>query len=95
MQFKGDSGKFRMALLLAGFFPQSEGSIFNDNTKDHKRRRLKLWFADPVFAASQEQQKVLEGYLKAFFGGRILSMYFIKSPTWYHGGESLCIQLQG
>ncbi len=91
--FKGDLGLFRAALLLSGFPGRSESSIFNDNSKDHTTRRLKLWFADPVFEASQEQQKALEAHLREAFGARILRMYFIQNSTPY-GGKSLCIKLQ-
>lgn len=90
---RGDIGLFRSALLLAGFFYQSEGSIFNDNWKDGSRR-LKLWFSDGIFGASQEQQKVLEGYLREVFGNRILSMYFTSTPGWFGDNKSLCIRLK-
>lgn len=91
---RGDIGLFRSALLLAGFFNQSEGTIFNDFRKIEGFRRLKLWFADSVFNASQEQQKALEGYLREAFGDRILSMYFTSTPGWFGGAYSLCIRLK-
>lgn len=91
---RGDIGLFRSALLLAGFFHQSEGSIFNDYRKKEGFRRLKLWFAGSVFEASQEQQKALEGYLREVFGDRILSMYFTSTPCWSAAAYSLCIRLK-
>jgi hypothetical protein len=96
MQYRGDLGLFRASLMLAGFCPQSEDMIFNDNTRDGKRRRLKLWFADRVFQASQEQQKVLEQHLRDAFGKRILCMYFSQNVWHWSGnpGKSLCIRLK-
>jgi hypothetical protein len=97
--YRGDTGLFRAALDAAGFKSASDTydsrHIFNDNSKDHLRRRLKLWFADAVFEAPQKQQRKLERELRARFGDRILAMYFTQSPTWYrYGGHSLCIRLQ-
>ena len=91
--YRGDIGLFRAALLLSGFFRRSESSIFNDKSKDGTRR-LKLWFADGIEDASQEQQWALEGLLREVFGKRILSMYFIECPHWCGGGASLCIKLK-
>jgi hypothetical protein len=91
--YKGDVGLFRRALLLAGFFPQSEASIFNDNWKDGTRR-LKLWFAASVGRASQEQQQVLAGHLREFFGDRIISMYFTMGISWAGAWPQLCIRLK-
>jgi hypothetical protein len=93
MHFRGDTGLFRSALMLAGFFPQAECSIFNDNHKSGGRR-LKLWFADSVFKAPQEQQKALEKELRAVFGDRIKTMYFVDAPYWVWCTKSLCIQLK-
>ena len=90
---RGDIGLFRSALLLAGFMRESEGSIFNDDSKDHTRRRLKLWGGTAVFNASQEDQKVLEGYLREFFGDRIISMYFVPGHYWHMDSKSLCIKM--
>ena len=84
--FRGDTGLFRAALMLAGFWPKSEGLIFNDKRKDGSRR-LKLWVAASVFSASQEQQKVLEQSLREAFGDRIRTMYFSNL-------KGLCIQLK-
>lgn len=91
---RGDIGLFRSALLLAGFFHQSEGTIFNDDNKDHTTRRLKLWFADSVFNAPQEQQRALEHWLREAFGDRILAMYFVSGYCWYERAYSLCIRLK-
>jgi len=98
-QYKGDIGKFRRALLNAGFVRQSDGSIFNDDSKAKVKtnvRRLKLWFASDVFDATQKQQRRLEKYLRSEFGERILTMYFVENSTPYggFGATSLCIKLQ-
>ena len=91
-KLRGDCGLFRGALLLAGFLPQCEYSIFNDNHKDGSRR-LKLWRADAIFESSQRQQKVLEQHLRETFGNSIRSMYFVEAPYWLGSRKSLCIQL--
>jgi hypothetical protein len=92
---RGDIGLFRSALLLAGFVRESEDSIFNDDSRDHTRRRLKLWSAESIFNASQEDQKVLGGYLREFFGDRIISMYFVPGMHYWHtdATKSLCIKM--
>ncbi len=96
-KYRGDTGLFRAALDAAGF--KSSGSaldrrhIFNDDSKDHLRRRLKLWFATKIFESSQKQQRKLERELRARFGDRILAMYFIAANSRY-GGYSLCIKLR-
>ncbi len=92
--YRGDVGLFRAALLLAGFFTRSECLIFNDRSKVTGARRLKLWFADSVNEASQEQQWALEGYLREVFGDRIQSMYFLPGMPWNRGNASLCIRLK-
>lgn len=98
---KGDIGLFRGALLLAGFFGQVDSFIFNDDSKAKPKqptRRLKLWFANPVFNAPQEQQQALEGSLRDAFGERIISMYFVEAFPWRKGAKinpkSLCIRLR-
>ena len=97
--YRGDIGLFRSALLLAGFWQASESSIFNDDSKAKPKkptRRLKLWFADSVFGASQEQQWALEGFLREAFGDRIISMNFIEGGTpWaLNNWKSLAIKLR-
>ena len=96
--YRGDTGLFRAALDAAGFKSSSDTydsrHIFNDNSKDHLRRRLKHWFATEVFTAPQKQQRKLERELRASFGDRILSMYFVPAPYWTGGGYSLCIKLE-
>lgn len=91
--YRGDTGLFRAALLLSGFFRRSECHIFNDKSQEGWRR-LKLWFADGIEEASQEQQWALEGLLREVFGDRILSMYFIECVPWDGSGSSLCIRLK-
>lgn len=87
-----DIGKFRAALLLAGFFEQAECMIYNDKNKGF--RRLKLWFGTSVFNASQKQQQVLEKLLRELFGDRILSMYFIEGYAPWRISRALCIRLK-
>lgn len=86
---QSDSGKFRTALKRAGW--GGEGIIFSDPRKT--TRRLKLWFATAVFDDSQEGQRKLEKELKAQFGTRYLTGYFINAGYWCGGGKSLCIRL--
>lgn len=93
---RGDTGLFRSALLLAGFWNASEGTIFNDDSKAKPKqstRRLKLWFADSVFNAPLEQQWALEGYLREAFGDRIIKMEFIPGG-WNNDWKSLTIRLR-
>lgn len=90
---RGDSGLLRGALLLSGFFYYSDEVIFSDKNKDGTRR-LKLWFAQGIFDAPQEQQVALEGFLKQAFGDRIHGMYFIQSFHWSSTWKSLCIKLK-
>lgn len=87
-----DTKLFRAALLLSGFFERSECLIFND--KRNNFRRLKLWFATPVFNAPQKQQQALEQLLRETFGNRILSMYFVKAERWHGVTWSFCIRLK-
>jgi hypothetical protein len=91
---KGDTGLFRGALLLAGFLNASEQTIFNDFRKIEGFRRLKLWFADSVADAPQEQQRALQQALVEAFGDRIISMYFVEAHRWYGERNSLCIRLR-
>lgn len=94
MQFKGDTGALRAALLVTGFLPEAGDPIYSDS---HKRgtRRIKLWFADEVFRAPQEQQQALEKELIQRLGNRIQSMYFIDGFLPWVPFKSLCIQLKG
>jgi len=94
MQYRGDIGKFRKALHESGFTEQATNIIFNDNSKDNMRRRLKLWFSTAVFNAPQTQQRKLEHKLKQAFGDRWITAYFIKQETWWRSGKSLCIKLK-
>ncbi len=94
MKFRGDTGLFRAALVEAGFLRTAETLIFNDDSKCHTRRRLKLWMGTAVFDAPQERQQQLEKGLRKRFGKRILSMYFVQQPYWVGAGYSLCIKLQ-
>ncbi len=101
MNYRGDNGRFRQALMESGFTSRATSSIFNDNSKARPStnvRRLKLWFADAVFNAPQQQQRKLERALRKQFGDRIISMYFIPGAhSWYRpddGTKSLCIKLR-
>ena len=91
--YRGDIGLFRACLMMAGFCVSAGSTIFNDNDKWHTKRRLKLWFADSVFNASQEQQWALEGFLREAFGDRIIKMEFIPGG-WNGNWKSLCIKLR-
>jgi hypothetical protein len=95
--FKGDVGAFRAALKVAGFRKDHSYAIYNDNSKHWTSRRLKLDYADDIFAAPQKQQKALEKQLRAAFGGRIIEMKFIaQAQYWWHtedSGKSLIVRL--
>lgn len=85
--------RVRAALRAADFDSHQFGglprTVFNDKRIDF--RRLKLWTAKDVFAASQEQQQKLYDQLVNTFGDDLISTYFI--PT-KHGNVSLCIRLK-
>jgi hypothetical protein len=94
--FKGDTGLFRAALLLSGFFARSECMIFNDKNTTGGRR-LKLWFADAVEQAPLEQQQVLWEHLLEAFGDRIKDVKFLDNfgyPMFGDPGYSLAIYLR-
>jgi len=82
-----DSGKFRAALLLSGFFPESEGFVFNDAGKT--RRRLKLWNADAVAVFGHDDLVLM---LKEIFGDRYIEHGFVDGPDW-SGGKSFYVRL--
>jgi len=93
MQFKGDIGSFRAALLLAGFFGQSECYIYNDRRKDGTRR-LKLQYATDVYEASADQHEALTRQLDDAFGSRIADVYFIPGSDIWDTFKQLCIVLR-
>jgi hypothetical protein len=86
-----DTGKFRAAMLLSGFFPEAECVMFND--KGQGTRRLKLWRAGAVAAASKNQIALLLGWLSMFFGERFIEHGFRNSGRWMHNQESFYIRL--
>ena len=93
--YRGDIGLFRACLMMSGFCVSAGSSIFNDDSKAKPKkgtRRLKLWFADSVYEAPQEQQWALEGFLREAFGDRIIKMEFIPGG-WCDDWKSLCIKL--
>jgi len=90
-KLKGDVGLFRGALLLAGFFEQSERMIFND-AKKAGGRRLKLWFASSIYLASPEKQLALWNWLHEAFGDRLVKVEFINQKPWT--GEGLAVHLK-
>jgi hypothetical protein len=79
-----DMGKFRAALLLAGFFPQSDYILFNDKNKTD--RRLKLWMGGVVADAPKKQRELLLGWLSTVFGDRFIEHGWLtgKWPSGYH-----------
>jgi hypothetical protein len=97
-KFVGDIGKFRQALLAAGFESASWRIIFNDDSKAVPKqpiRRLKLWIAEDINNASQKKQWKLEAALRKAFGDRIITMYFIPGERWNRNPyPSLCIKLK-
>lgn len=87
---KGDNGLFRGALLLAGFLPASERSIFNDNHKDGTRR-LKLWYAGDIRGEANEP--ILMHYLSQAFGDRITHIGYLEQ-RWGRSDIALCVHLK-
>lgn len=94
MKYRGDLGAFRKALDECGL-SNHWANFYNDNSVAHlKRRRLKCSSATAVFNAPQALQRKLERKLKAAFGQRWISAYFIKQPPYYGEGKQLCIKLR-
>lgn len=90
----GDAVKLRMALLLAGFYSQSQtGHIFSDTRKSS--RRLKLWWGNAVYEAPYDQQLKLEQALKKQFGGRYQGAFFTEFSGRPYGPDvkSFCVRL--
>ncbi len=81
LDLTSDNGKFRAALLLAGFFKEAECIVFND--KNLNSRRLKLWRAQTIATAPKTQVALLLGWLSAFFGERFINHGFgIRAASW-------------
>lgn len=92
--FTGDIGLFRSALLLSGFFEESECSIFNDKRKASDTRRLKLFGGTFVANAPREQQLVLRENLEKIFGDRLLSTYIIDGYCHWRNHKSFCVVIK-
>lgn len=92
--YRGDTGKFRLALSNAGFIGSSRRTIFNDVAKVRGYRRMKLWFAEALQAAPQKQQEKLVNEIKSQFGDRFISVYLMKNPGWVGGGWALCLRVK-
>lgn len=93
MKYRGDLGAFRKALDECGFGSRY-ASFYNDNSAlGYCRRRLKCDAATAVFNAPQAVQRKLERKLKAAFGPRWITAYFIKGPYYARESKQLCIKL--
>lgn len=90
-----DTKLFRKSLAEAGFFHTRRWAptVFNDKHKGTPTRRLKLWFGDEVFDASQKTQKTLERALKKNFGERYLYGKFAAKGGYHGGGKAFCVYL--
>lgn len=88
-QYRGDLGLVRKALWDCGWFNKSQDILFNDKRRNWSR--IKVWFADKVYEATQAEQEALEQALREAFGDRIIKMGFIKT---YRDSKSLCIWLK-
>ncbi len=89
-----DTRTLRECLHKAGF--ASKGvMVFNDKRKNGGRR-LKLWGGTHIFDAPVKQQELLEKVLKAEFGTRYKTGYFIRQYMFWYDKDfkSLCIVLQ-
>ena len=84
LQLRGDNGLLRGCLLLAGFMPEADDKIYNDDKSfGRPGRRLKLWFAASVLAGPQKAQDELFKYIKQAFGDRFVKARFIFSDGVY------------
>lgn len=88
-QYRGDAGRFRRALWECGWFKHAKDMVFHDKRRNWSR--IKLWFANSIYEASQMQQEALEAELRKEFGDRIIKMGFIKHWT---DDKSFCIWLR-
>lgn len=96
-KYRGDIGKLRKALFQAGWDPTRR--IFLD-ARQGNQHRLKIYYADDIVDASQEQQRVLRDAVEAQFGKRIVGMYVDPKATrnsygkqtypYYH---ALCVRI--
>lgn len=88
-QCRGDVGLVRKALWECGWEKRAKCFLFSDKHKNWSR--VKVWFANDIFDAPQEQQEALAEALREAFGDRIIKMGFIKHWT---KDKSLCIWLK-
>jgi len=99
MKYRGDLGTLRRVLAENGFADTAgHWGYYNDDSKDHQRRRLKVVDGNAIFDASQYKQKKLEAALRQAFGDRIITMYFIARCAWFNSQNgahcSFCIKLK-
>ena len=94
-KFKGDSGKLRQALLMAGFMLESENHIWSDTNVNG--RRLKLTRVSGMLRDVVEMPR-LDNYLRLLFGDRLVASYFInKAPTYMPASAAVpyyCVYLK-
>lgn len=93
-QFHGDTGKFRAALLAAGFLIEANSNMFNDKAKVRGYRRIKLWFADRIQSSTQAKQIKLCEELKKQFGKRFQQVYLWQTANYLGARWSLCVRLE-
>jgi hypothetical protein len=70
-------------------------SVFTDHRQGYKR--VKVWFAHKLFTASQKQQRAIDRELRAEFGDKFISAYFIKRQNSWRGDSgdvSFCVRLK-
>ena len=94
-KFKGDSGKLRRALLMAGFMLESENHIWSDTNVTC--RRLKLTSVRGMLRDEIEVPR-LEHYLQLLFGDRFIRCGFMyKAPTYMSASAAVpyfCVHLE-
>ena len=68
--------------------------VFSDKRKDGTKR-VKFWFANRLFEASQKKQRAIARELREAFGDQFVSAYFIANQRWgYTDSKSFCVRLK-
>lgn len=93
-QYKGDTGRFRKALRDCGWTEHADSSVFHDKRKSWSR--IKLWFANQIYEATQAEQETLEAAIRKEFGDRVIKMGFTEGMPWANGDcqKQLCVWLK-
>lgn len=91
-RYSGDVGIVKKVLDEAGMLEEF-AQFYNDKSKVSGARRIKCSDASKLWDAEAQVRADVLAALKAAFGARFNSMYFIKQPGYYGTGMQLCIKL--